>query len=576
MMKMTAIRTFRPRQLCLNVVRALRSAFTPLVAVILVASTIALGTLLDGVNASAATALHGAPAAGRTSVVRPHFTTTYPIYTAGELYGGSNSAAVCYTCEAANITGTAPPSESLDAGSGVNTLSGDYSTTNPIFGSSPSTDLSLSLTYDAQLAQAEVAAGGASGEFGVGWSSNFDSSVTPQSGYYPTSAVTVNQINGSQATFNQSASGGTSTSCPSGDNPNTYEYTAAPSGLTSNDQWCALASVQGQLLNSDDSEFLFQTNGGQNWQWYNWNGSLAGETTLAPGRGKSSAGVIYDVAPSGLSASPPCPTTTYECTDVRSYGDDSSTPLYIIEALNLSGQVTTVYDPSGVTYALTYDTHTNLKSVESYANQTSPSTWYYVYDTTQASPRSSDLTEVYDPDSGATSSTGFSSGAAHSNAIVYNNSGTDSGMVSSVTDGTGVTTSYSYADACATGQCVATNAAQQTTVTYPAQVPCPSCAAASPVEVDSYVGGVESSTSLGSSSNSHNNETWSYSWNMGYGAANSTETITYPNSLAGGTAPTASIILDPEQNVISTTNARGDVATSAYNDSGSISNQLLW
>jgi YD repeat-containing protein len=96
------------------------------------------------------------------------------------------------------------------------------------------------------------------------------------------------------------------------------------------------------------------------------------------------------------------------------------------------------------------------------------------------------------------------------------------------------------------------------------------------VEVDSYVGGVESSTSLGSSSNSYDKETWSYNWSLGYGASNSTETITYPNSL-GGTAPTATITLDPAGNVISTTNALGDVATSAYNDvGGNTYPELLW
>jgi RHS repeat-associated protein len=550
---------------------SLQRFFVPLLVATVVAGSV-VGGAVGASDASAVSALNPVATKGSSTAIRPHFTTAYPIYTPGELYGGSNAVAICYTCEAANITGTAPPSSSLDAGSGVNALTGDYSTTNGLFGSAPSLGLSLSLTYDAQLAQAEVAAGGTAGEFGVGWSSNFDDSVTPQSGAYTTSTVTVNQVNGSQVTFNQSTNGG---GCPSGANPSAYYYTVS----SSEDYWCALASVQAQLgdWGGTAGEIEYQTNNGQNHESFNWNGSLASEQTLAPGRGLSAASVSYNVAPHGMTFEPPCPTTAYECTDIGSAGEGATTPAYIVEALNSSGQVTTVYDPSGVTYGMTYDTHNNLKSVESYANQTSLSTWYYVYTTAAASPNGSDLEEIYDPNSGATSSTGFSSGAAHSNAIVYNTSGSDSGMVSSVTDGTGATTSYSYADPCATGQCVATNAAQQTTVTYPTQVPCPSCTAVSPVEVDSYVGGVESSTSLGSSSNAYDKETWSYNWSMGYGAANSTETITYPNSLAGGTAPTASITLDPEQNVISTTNALGDVATSAYDDvSGDIANQLVW
>jgi RHS repeat-associated protein len=150
------------------------------------------------------------------------------------------------------------------------------------------------------------------------------------------------------------------------------------------------------------------------------------------------------------------------------------------------------------------------------------------------------------------------------------------GSVASVTDGTGATTSYTYSDWCATGQCLATNAAQQTTITYPAQVPCPSCSAVWPVEVDNYVGGIESSTQLGSTTNAYNNETWSYNWTLGYGAANSTELITYPKSVSGATV-TATITLDPAGNVIQTENALGDYATSDYNDvGGNDTPELMW
>jgi RHS repeat-associated protein len=64
---------------------------------------------------------------------------------------------------------------------------------------------------------------------------------------------------------------------------------------------------------------------------------------------------------------------------------------------------------------------------------------------------------------------------------------------------------------------------------------------------------------------------------MGYGAANSTEVISYPDTISG-TALTASLTLDPEGEVISTTNALGDVATSAYADeyADSILPELLW
>jgi YD repeat-containing protein len=188
------------------------------------------------------------------------------------------------------------------------------------------------------------------------------------------------------------------------------------------------------------------------------------------------------------------------------------------------------------------------------------------------------MIEIYDPDSGVGSSPSFSSGAVHSTAMVYNNSGSDSGMVSSITDGTGATTSYSYADACQTGQCFGPtlSAPQQTTITYPAQVPYPGGTAASPVEVENYVSGVESSMKLGSTSNSYNSETWTYSWSFGYGAGNSTETIYYPDSLSG-TAPQATVILDAAGNVVQTENVSSEYATSDYNDvGGNDLPELLW
>ena len=85
-------------------------------------------------------------------------------------------------------------------------------------------------------------------------------------------------------------------------------------------------------------------------------------------------------------------------------------------------------------------------------------------------------------------------------------------------------------------------------------------------EIDNYAAGVETSTSLGSTTNSYLKETWSYAWTLGYGTANSVETITYPNTLSGGSAPTATITQDSAGNIVKVVNALGDTATSAYND----------
>ncbi len=528
-------------------------------------------------TASAASAAISAQHVGSTSQQvggeRAHFSTSYPLYSQGEFFEGSNPSAVCYTCTAADITGSAPPSESLDGGAGVDPVTGDFSTSNALFGGAGQTDsLGLSLNYDAQLAQSELNAGtGALNLFGVGWNSNFGASATLLTSGGTTSA-TINQGNGSQVTFTQSGSGGTATTCPSGDYSTTNKYT----WTSSSHQWCALASVQGQLDDIPTSQILFYENGGQFEEAFAWTGALTYQGP-SPSIAADQSSIFYNVAPgsqSSFTTNPEqkCPTSAYECTIINS-GDAQRD---IVEAQNSSGQTTEVIDPSGVTYALSYDSHNNLTAIESYANQTTPSTWHYLYDTSQASPNSSDMIEIYDPDSGVGSSPSFSSGAVHSTAMVYNNSGSDSGMVSSIIDGTGATTSYSYADACQSGQCFPLNAAQQTTITYPAQVPYPGGTAASPVEVENYVSGVESSTKLGSASNSYNSETWTYGWTFGYGAGNSTETINYPDSLSG-TSPQATVTLDAAGNVVQTENVSGDYATSDYNDvGGNDLPELLW
>ncbi len=282
----------------------------------------------------------------------------------------------------------------------------------------------------------------------------------------------------------------------------------------------------------------------------------------------------YNVAPgtdvnTGLPNNQICPTTAVSCT--LFYSPDGRD---IVEVLNSSGQIVEVINPAGVTYTLTYNAAGNLTSVTDYANQTSPSVWNYVYDT-QSSPYSSDLVQIYDPDSGVGSSPPVSAGASHSMYVAYN-SGTNPGMVNKLEDGTGAATTYSYTQPCATGQCVTASGTQQTTITYPAQVPCPSCTAVSPVEVDTYSAGIETATSLGSPTpGSANNETWQYSWSLGYGAANSVETITYPHTLSG-TAATATETFDPSGDLIQTVNALGDVATSAFQLSSTGIPEMLW
>jgi YD repeat-containing protein len=503
---------------------------------------------------------------GIRSALRKAHTGGTQVYTAGELFGGSDSVALCFTCEASSITGTAPPSESLDVGSGVSTLTGDYSYKLNLFNAPGfGTSMSDALTYDAQLAQQQIAAAQSPGPLGYGWNSTWSLSVTPG----VSSTEVVNEGSGAQDTFNESP--GNSVYCPTGDQTSTYRYTIE--GVSPLHQWCALANVQAQFADVSGTALEFQRNGGQELEQFNWNGSFYGnQTNLVQGVVE-----YYNVAPNGeITPSPnvlQCPSTASYC-DIFVNGNDQR---QILEAFNSNSQIYEIVGPNGITYTLGYDSlHKNLVSVSSNIVGSGTSSWNFVYDTTAPSPNTSDLIQIYDPDSGVSSPASPSAGATHSNYVAYNNTGTNIGMVSEVEDGTGAITSYSYAYGCSTGNCIVAGNPQSTTVTFPAQVPCPSCTGVSPIEVDSYMSGVETQTKLGALAGGANSETWQYTWSLGYGAANSTETITYPGSLSGS-SPTATIILDPAGNVISTTNALGDVATSAYNDvGGNVFPELLW
>ena len=532
-------------------------------------TAVILGTLAGDVITNAASAA-SVPSVTNTfqhgvrSALKTAHTSGTPLYTAGELYGGSNTVALCFTCEAANITGTAPPSESLDTGSGVDTLTGDYSYKLNLFDAPGiGADMSETLTYDAQLAQAEIAAAQSPGEFGYGWSSTWSTSVSPGG----SGTEVVNEGSGAQVTFTEQNSG----SCPTGDQSSYLRYTMT----YSRDDWCALANVQAQF--GDPNILEFQQGGGAQTGYYSYGGGFYYNS------GSQIGNQVFANYPPGTntggSDSQTCPTTAQFCDALINQYDGRQ----ILEVYNSGDQIVGIIAPSHITYNIGYDSHGNLVNISSNITGTGTSTWNFVYDTGAPSPNTSDLVQIYDPDSGVGSSPPVSAGAVHSNYIAYNNTGTDIGMVNEVEDGPGPSTSngsittYSYADPCSTGICVQPGNPQLTTVTYPPQVPCPSCTAVSPVEKVSYTSGVETQTSLGVFGSGAYSETWQYAWSMGYGVANSTETITYPNSLSGGTAPTAAVVLDPAGNVISTTNAAGDVATSAYNDTGSaVRPELLW
>ncbi|MGD0852979.1 MAG: RHS repeat-associated core domain-containing protein [Acidimicrobiales bacterium] len=528
--------------------------------------------------------------------LRAHVTSS-PVapYTPNAYFGNTNPSVLCYTCEAVNVTGSAPPSDTLDSGTDVDNMTGDFTTSNTLF-DAPAIggDLALSLNYDAQLAQSELTSGTSAGAYGEGWSSNYPTSLTLGS-----ATVTINQGSGAEVTFTESADGGTSTSCQSsgdptlnqypGDYPFTAKYTVSGSSYN----FCALDSVQGQLSEISGTGFTYEESGGQAIQDYAWTGGIEETTTNTAQVGTPTDGLVYDnvsagtTSIAGVTLVNECPTTaSHGCTVI--YVPDGRD---IVEVMTSLGEVGQVIDPSGSSYGLNYTPSTSVPNNLTSVTEPSPtgsgtSTWTYEY-STSASPYSSDLVQIYDPDA---SPTGFSSGALHSTTITYGASGTEAGMVTALIDGSGQSaeTSYAYADACATGQCDAAGASQTTTILYPAECPnstttCtatswPTATADIPQEIDQYSNGLETSTQLGSQTNSSEVETWLYSWNLGNGVANTSEVITYPDTLLGSSGlRSASITTDPAGNIISTTNALGDVATSAYNESTSLNlPELAW
>ena len=519
-------------------------------------------------------------------------------YSRGNLFGATNPSVTCYTCDAVAVTGSAPPSDSLDAGVGVNHLTGDFSASNTLFDAKAiGGDLSLTLSYDAQLAQSQLSAGATGLKFGEGWSSNYSSSLTIGVDANNNPNITVNQASGAEVTFAESADSGVSTSCQSsgdpssGQYPGDYPFSAKYTIAGSTVQYCASDSTQGQLSYSSSlNDYVYQQDGGQSIQTYAWTGQLVSSTTLTAQAGTPVLGLVYgnvaaattSITPSGGTATTlvnPCPTSAiYGCTVIMTTGGRD-----IVEVLNASNQVVQVIDPSGATYTLTYNANNLTAIAVPSPTGTGAATWSYGYADPAGWPYASDLTSITDPDYNPSVSS-----VAHTIAVTYGSGSTTPGMVTAVTDGTGATTNYAYASPCATGQCAASGSTQTTTITYPGECPSASAsctttpptsvAADMPREIDQYTSGLETSSQLGSSTNASESETWLYNWVLGNGVANTTETITYPNTLsAAAQARTATIVTDPAGNVVSTTNALGDVATSAYNETTSLNlPELAW
>lgn len=507
-------------------------------------------------------------------------------YVPGELYGGSNSGELCYTCSAAQISGAAPPQLTLDSKTGVNNVTGDFSTTNSLF-SAPAIggSLGLSVTYDAALVQAQISSGLVTypGMLGWGWTSN-DNVYASSSTAGSATTVSVSSENGAQVNFTDV---GTSTSCPTGDDSSSLDYTVNDIANTSADNWCAPARVQAQLADYPPYGFAYETHdqGSTDITFFYWNGTLDGFGSLASAQSNTFISRVYNVAPGSTPSSSYSNSSTQACpsglgaeqgctVSIASDGRDT------LDVGNTYGQMIEAIDPSGAVYSFGFDSYNDLTSIK----MPNGSYWFYDYGIGNPSPNNHDLEAIYDPDTGGSSPPGISAGAAHSTTIWYNTSGPSQNMVSQIEDGPGSSgtagiTKYSYTMSAAAALGGTLSSLQSTTVKYPATTP-KSGSPVTPEAIDMYTDGVLTNAQMGDTTASNSDaEIWNYNWTLSDGSASSTstETITYPHALVTSPVPTATILLDSRGNAVQVTDALGYISTSHYRDgAGQNLPELKW
>jgi YD repeat-containing protein len=297
----------------------------------------------------------------------------------------------------------------------VNPASGDLAESDTLF-SVPDIGfpLQFSLNYDARYAQNwtfeqtlnhENNPGDPiyAGPFGWGYTSESNANVVNYSDQYST----VTLPDGAAVNFNE---GSTCLSLP-GESVKT-----APSSL---EPFCAADRVNAEFGEYNNyGDYLLYEQGGKEIVTYNAIGQIIAEGSsevpddilFFPGTGVTGNGCTS--VPSGTSG----------CTVVY----DALGRAYTIPFAG-DGIASEVQGPNGQAWTLGYDTNANLTSVSDPNNDK----WKYGYDTTQPQPYMHDLNSLTDPDNNTTS-------------IVYTPSGTNGGVVSSVTDGTTLnTTTYS-------------------------------------------------------------------------------------------------------------------------------------
>ena len=429
--------------------------------------------------------------------------------TAADTYGGINQSSPCVNCALNAIREGAVRS----AGDPVNTSDGDFYQSIPIVsipGLGP--DLSYSITYDSQLAQAQVAGGVTSpGPVGWGWSTSGSMNLAGTSGSGP---ITVNQEDGAQVVYAPTSTGpgfGGATCTTTGSTqcytPTESDVTAVLEGLTSS------------------SSFVFSRDDGMTKYTFNSTGHL---TSI------SDANAHTETFAYGVTTGTNCTTSGTACTTET----DASGRVLDIVYTTATGLVSKVIDPAGRTWTFSYDANKNLTGVQN------PRTYSetFGYDTTSANP-----TMVHNMTT-LTLPNGQTGGpdAGHAYSIVYEESSTATvaplGYVISQTDPAGLVTGFAYAGNNMTGT-------GSTTITDPHGV----------TSVDEYSSGVLMAHIDGA--NSTHPQTTSYQRN-GQGM---------PTAVSDPNGHTSLATYDTNGNLLTATDASRNIWTYTYNQF----NQLL-
>ncbi len=449
-----------------------------------------------------------------------------------ETWGGGSPVEHCLDCDLRGLAGV--PAATALQDPNVDPQNGDFTLADPLF-TAPATggDLSVSLTYDAEAAQAaQQASPSHPGPFGWGWAGSTFPSIQ-----IAATTVTVHAGNGSAVTFTQTLTG----TCPGGDSPSSQRSTV-PGSATA---YCAPARVDAQLgFFATTGTYQVADQGGTQVETYDSLGRIIASGTLG---NTNDVVYSYNVA-AGTNG---CPSgQPNSCTIAR----ETTAAVQTVFVLSAAGQVQSVIDPtnghgSGRAYQLGYDALNELHTL------TDPSGAVETF--TYVGPNH-ELATVTNADNATRWITANSSG-----------------MVTDVTDWATSSaaahhTLYGYQNVnCGTGSCLAIGQGQRTTVTHPD----------GEVDVATYTSGLLVSDSYGSSdptSPLFQANAYNYSFPTALArTAPTTLSLVHVGPTVG--TLTTTVTVDPVGNVLSLLDAAGRLTTNLWNDTGANTlDELCW